>query len=498
MIFDGVLHASSGKGFDIFAPVGSIFSTLFFASQSFGPSKLSLLLGHIMFMVHCLGILGFLVYLPHGKHMHVVSSVFNVYLKPLNRDGRLTKLDLEDEEIESFGVTKPEENTWKDTLDLYTCTECGRCNDACPANRTGKLLAPREITYAQNRNLQDDEADRILKGDPEVEPVKEMVPEVVSPEEIWSCTTCYACEQACPVNISYVQRINSLRRSEVLNKSEFPSELKRVFKGMETNNNPWGLGSSTRMAWAKDLKLPTFEENTDAEYLLFLGCAASFDDRAQNVSKTLVKFLRAKNISFAVLGEDEPCCGETARRLGEEALGQILMETNVEVFTELGVKKILTLCPHCFNSFKNEYPDMEGKFEVIHHSQLISERMTGKPSKCAESKRVVFHDSCYLGRVNKMYDQPRKVLKGMKDLELIENPEIEEFCCGAGGGMFWLEEEGKRINNERVEQLKRLKPDMIATACPYCLVMLNDAVKDAGLENIEVKDLVELIDSEEK
>jgi len=497
MIFDSVYHAASGKGFEIWAPVGSIFGGLFFSNPS-SPGNGAILFAHFCFLFHCLGILGFLVYLPHGKHLHVVSAVFNVYLHPLNREGRMTKLDLEDEDIESFGVTKPEENTWKDTLDLYTCTECGRCNDACPANRTEKKLAPREITYAQNHFLQDDEAERILAGDQDAEPSKEMVPDVVSPEEIWACTNCYACEQACPVNISYVQRINSLRRSEVLNKSEFPSELKRTFKGMETNNNPWGIGSSTRMDWAKDLDLPMYEEHQDAEYLLFFGCAASFDDRAIKISRTLVDFLKKHKISFAVLGTDEPCCGETARRLGEEALGQMLIETNVELFNELKVKKILTPCPHCFNTFKNEYPDFDGKFEVLHHSQLIADMVrSGAISPESESRKtIVLHDSCYLGRVNRMYDPPRTILKsisGVNAVECKENSGPNGFCCGAGGGMFWIEEEGHRINDERLNQLMRVKPDEIATACPYCLVMLNEAVKDAGLENVCVKDVIEMI-----
>ncbi len=269
MIFDGVLHAASGADFHIWSPVGSILGSMFAVEPGMALSGGKLFLGHLCFFFHTLGILVFLVYLPKGKHMHIVTSVFNVYLRPLDRDGRLTKPDLEDEDIESFGVTRPEENTWKDTLDLYTCTECGRCNDVCPAHRTEKKLAPREITYAQNHYLRDDEAARILAGDPEVEPSKEMVPDVVTPEEIWACTTCGACEQACPVNISYVQRINNMRRSEVLNKSAFPSELKRVFKGLETNNNPWGIGASTRMDWAKDLEIPTLEDKPDAEYLLF-------------------------------------------------------------------------------------------------------------------------------------------------------------------------------------------------------------------------------------
>ncbi|MBN1552363.1 (Fe-S)-binding protein [bacterium] len=496
MIFDGTLHASRNTAFNAWSPVGSFLGSIM-SGENGVLSSGAIFLGHISYFFHCLGILVFLVYLPMGKHMHIVTSVFNVYLRPLNRNGRLTQLDLEDETIESFGVSRIEEYSWKDFLDLYTCTECGRCNDVCPAKRTEKELAPRELTIHQKHFLLDDEAERILAGDTSKEPSKALVPDVVKPEEIWACTTCQSCEQACPVNIGYVQRINALRRSEVLNHSRFPSELKRAFKGMETNNNPWGIGASTRLDWAKDLKLPVWGENGTPEYLLFLGCAAAFDDRAQRIAKALVNFLLKRNISFGVIGVDEPCCGETARRLGEEALGQMLMETNVELFNELGVKKILTPCPHCFNTFKNEYPDFKGNYEVIHHSQLIAEIL--KTSSTVENidspMQAVLHDSCYLGRINGEFDAPRTVVSIATGREVLEPLESREkgFCCGAGGGLFWLEESGKRINHERFNQLVQTGSDTIVTSCPYCLIMLSDAAKDLENQTVAVKDIVELL-----
>ncbi|MCX5788953.1 MAG: (Fe-S)-binding protein [Elusimicrobia bacterium] len=451
--------------------------------------------GHAALLFHCVGILVFLAYLPTGKHMHVISSVFNVYLRPLHRSGRLTKLDMADEKVETFGTPHIEQLTWKDGLDLYTCTECGRCNEACPANGVGKKLAPREIVTAEKECLQR-EAGRLLRSDGKE--AEELTPAVVSAEEIWACTACQACEQACPVNISHVQRINSLRRSEVMMQGRFPAELKRVFKGLETNSNPWGVGSSRRMEWAKGLDLPLWRQTKGAEYLLYFGCAGSLDDRAVKVSRSLVSLLKRCGVSFAVLGEEEPCCGETARRLGEEALGQTLVEQNVALFNELGVKKILTSCPHCYNTFKNEYPDFGAKLEVVHHTQLLQDlvRQGSLRPGAATAARVAIHDSCYLGRVNGVFQPARDLLAAVGGVEAAEPRRSGErgFCCGAGGGMFWLEEKGERINYERVRQLAETQPAVIATSCPYCLTMLETGVADIGREGIAVKDLAEILD----
>lgn len=455
------------------------------------------LAGHAAFLLHCLGILVFLVYIPTGKHMHILTSIFNVYLRPLHRSGRLTKLPLADESVETFGTPKIEDLSWKEALDLYTCTECGRCTEQCPASQTDKKLSPRDVINKQKHFLVDDEAARLLSGDKTKEPSKEMVPDVVAAQEAWDCTTCQACEQACPLNISHVQRLNSMRRSEVLMKGKFPPELKRVFKGMQTNGNPWGMGAEKRMDWAKGLEVPLLENNPDAEYLLYLGCNAAFDDRAQKVSRSLVALLKEQGVSFALLGESESCCGETARRLGEEAVGQALIEANVELFKELKVKKILTVCPHCYNTFKNEYPDFGGNYEVKHHTQLLSELMESGRLKVEgpAQGRAVIHDSCYLGRVNSVYRPSRDILNGIPGLEVVEHEKSEEcgLCCGAGGGRFWLEEAEPRINHRRVKQLLETKPSVIAVSCPYCLKMLGDGVKDLGAAGVEVRDLAEIV-----
>ncbi|MBI5239021.1 MAG: (Fe-S)-binding protein [Elusimicrobia bacterium] len=450
--------------------------------------------GHAALWVHCVGILVFLAYLPTGKHMHVLTSVFNVYLRPLHRSGRLTKLDLADEKVDVFGTPHIDQLTWKDGLDLYTCTECGRCNEACPANTVGKKLAPREIITAEKDCLKR-ETGRLINGK-DGEP-EELVPASVTPEEFWACTTCQACEQACPVSISHVQRINSLRRGEVLMQARFPAEIKRAFKGLETNSNPWGIGAAKRAEWAKDLNLPLFRQ-VPAEYLLYFGCASSLDDRAVKVSRSLVALLRKAGVSFAVLGQEELCCGETARRLGEEALGQSLVEQNVALLNGLKVRKILTPCPHCFNTFKNEYPDFGGSFEVVHHTQLLQDlvRQGRLKPKAGADTRVAIHDSCYLGRANGVYEPARELLAAVGGVQTVEPERNREagFCCGAGGGLFWVEEKGPRVNHERVRQFHSTKPDLIATSCPYCLSMLDTGVKDQKLENLSVKDLAEILE----
>ncbi|HPQ41789.1 MAG TPA: (Fe-S)-binding protein, partial [bacterium] len=421
MLFDTALHVARATGPHWYAPVASILSPMF-TTETNTLSASGLIIGQISILLHCAGILAFLVYLPMGKHMHIITSIFNVYLRPLSRTGRLTKLDLEDESIESFGIESMEDHTWKDVLDMYSCTECGRCNEQCPAYQTGKTLAPREITRAENHFLQDEDAGRILGEITQTEPVKPLVPEVVGTDEIWECTTCHACEQACPVNIGYVHRIIGLRRGLNLNHGEFPKELRKAFKGMENNSNPWNLGSSTRGDWMADLDIPLFAENPNAEYLLFIGCAGSFDDRAIKISRAMIKLLNMMNVSYGVLGADESCCGETARRLGEESLGQMLTEANIELFSELGVKKIVTICPHCFNTFKNEYPDFGGNYEVIHHSQLLSQWVENNPVFPDELTldRIVVHDSCYMGRVNGEYDAPRRIIRSIKGLVPVE------------------------------------------------------------------------------
>ncbi|MBN1355958.1 4Fe-4S dicluster domain-containing protein [bacterium] len=448
----------------------------------------------IHWWLHIVNVFLFVAYVPHSKYIHMITGPINIAFRNRNPVNSVKPLDIESEEAEVFGVEKLTDFTWKDLLDGFACMDCGRCQDYCPAYRTEKALSPKNIIIHMRETLLAQGQEHFLKPDNGFKP---LMAGTYSGSEIWSCTTCGACVQVCPVKNEQFPKIVQLRQSQVLMEGTFPTELKRVFKGLETNANPWGVGAATRMDWARDLDIPRFADHPDVEYLLFLGCAASFDDRAQRVSRALIRFLKSAGVSFGILGEKESCCGETARRLGEEAVGQTLIQTNIELFNELGVKKILTACPHGYNTFKNEYPKFGARYEVLHHSQLIQSLFQQHRIRvdAGASMRVAVHDSCYLGRANNLYEPPRDALRGVPGIRLVEPAETREhsFCCGGGGGMFWLEEEGRRINAERWKQLVDLKPDAVATACPFCLRMLEDASKDAGQDGIAVRDIVEFL-----
>jgi Fe-S oxidoreductase len=461
---------------------------------AYGSRNTAEVVARVFWWVHILNVFAFVVYVPRSKYLHMIFGPINIAFRNQQIQGVVTPLDIEDEEAESFGVEQLPDFTWRDLFDGFACVDCGRCDDYCPAQRTEKPLSPKNIMLQLKDGLLRDGKKLISNPKAEVAPLME---QVFSAGEIWSCTTCGACMHVCPVKNEHVPKLIGLRQGQVLMQSAFPSELKRMFKGLNTNANPWGLGANVRLEWAKDLDIPRFDRDEAQEYLLYLGCAASFDDRAQMVGGALINFLKQHDISFGILGEGEQCCGETARRLGEESVGQMLIEANKELFDELGVRKILTACPHCYNTFKKEYPAFGGNYEVVHHSQLISELvLRGEVTITGDrNERVAIHDSCYMGRVNGVYEPPRHILQNVRGVTMLEHSESKEwgFCCGAGGGRFWLEEEGTRINHERVGQLATLKPDVIATSCPYCLRMLEDGVKDLGEERIQVRDLVEIV-----
>jgi len=424
------------------------------------------LIVRIFWWIHILNVFAFVVYVPRSKYLHMLFGPINIALTNHQVQGNIPPLDIEEAEV--FGVERFTDLTWKDLFDSFACVDCGRCDDYCPAVRTEKPLSPKDIMLKLKDGLLEEGSCLLKDQGTELTPLMDSV---FSEGEIWSCTTCGACMHVCPVKNEHVPKLIGLRQSQVLMEAKFPSELKRMFKGLNTNANPWGLGTGARMEWAKDIEVPLFEETPGAEYLLYLGCATSFDDRAQKVGKSLIAFLKRHNISFGVLGKAEQCCGETARRLGEEGVGQMLVEANIESFDELGVKKILTLCPHCYNTFKKEYPKLgASNYEVIHHSQLLNQLIedgTVKPDGQLRD-RVVIHDSCYMGRINGVFEPPRQVLKSISGLSLLEPKESKRwgFCCGGGGGRFWLEEEGARINHERVKQLAATDPGVIATSCP--------------------------------
>ncbi|MDF1611536.1 heterodisulfide reductase-related iron-sulfur binding cluster [Stygiobacter electus] len=451
---------------------------------------------------HILTILTFLNFLPYSKHFHVVTSLPNVYFKKIGKEkNSLKKLNLEDENISQYGVLDVEHLTWKQMFDGYACTECGRCTASCPANTTGKKLSPREIIRSI-RQRTEEKAPLILSKVDESNEImqKTLVHNYISDEELWACTTCMACVYECPVTIEHVDSIVDMRRNLVLSESQFPNELNAVFKNLETNGTPWAFNAQDRANWAEGLNIKTMAEDPNCEYLFWVGCAGSFDARYQKVSKAFATLMQKANVDFRILGVEEQCNGDTARRLGNEYLAQMLMQANVETLNNYGVKKIVTACPHCFNSLKNEYPQFGGNFEVIHHSELLNKLINeGKLElkNNSEKRKITYHDSCYLGRYNDIFDEPRNTLLAIDNYELLEMTRSRDkgFCCGAGGGRMFLEEtEGTRINVNRTEEALKTNADTIASACPFCMTMLNDGVKTLDKsDEVQVKDIAEII-----
>ena len=459
----------------------------------------------VFWWAHNLVILIFLIYIPHSKHLHLLGSIPNIFFRSFRPKVELSKLDLEDESRETFGITKIEEFTWKQLLDLYACTECGRCQVNCPAYLTKKPLSPWHLIHDLKEHLKK-KAPLLLKKNSkeenqENEPkilTKKLVGEVITDDVIWSCTTCMGCQNACPVFIEHIHKIIDMRRTLVLDDSSMSQEVQRCFTNMENNSNPWGIGFSARADWAKDLEVKIMGEDSSVDYLLWVGCAGSFDDRNKKVATALVKILKAANISFAILGTEEKCCGETARRMGNEYLAQMLIQENVEILKGYNVKKIIALCPHCMNSFKKDYPQFGGNYEVIHHSVFIQELLKSGKIKLQIplNSTMTYHDSCYLGRHNDIYNPPREILKSVEGIKLIEMDRWGEksFCCGAGGGRMWMEEHlGTRINETRTEDALKTGAEKICTACPYCLTMFEDGLK-AKQKELKVMDVAEVIE----
>ncbi len=494
-------------------------------------------------LLHVAIVLAFLNFLPLGKHFHIITGLPTVFFQRLTPQGRLSKLDLENSE--KFGVAKLNDLSWKEVLDTYSCTECGRCQTYCPTYVTGKPLSHKEVNRAIRAHATEvskqmplpiatlwDSLKREVVGTPNIgtqtidaggaagatasglqlsaEMIEKLPPLVgeggVLPDEtVWACTTCGWCEQACPVFIEQLPRIVDMRRNLVLMESRFPDEAARVFKNLENQGNPWGMGSNRRGEWCADLDVPTAaslkEAGKDFEYLFFVGCAGSFDDRQKKVSRALVKILKAANVSFCILGEEETCTGDAARRLGNEYLFQSLAQANVEMFNGYGVKKVITQCPHCFNTIAKEYPEFGGNFTVLHHSEVIAQLVADgklKPGQVKLEDEVTYHDSCYLARHNGITEAPRQTLVslGLKVKEM-DRSRTETFCCGAGGGRMWLEEKlGQRVNQNRVEEAAATLDGKgtVATACPFCLTMIKDGINETGRgEQMNAKDIAELV-----
>lgn len=493
---EGIRIASSNDPWANWTPIGSAFAVLF---AGVGPAALKPV--HAVFWwSHMFMTFGLIAYLPYSKMFHILTGSLNQYFAKDKAAQSLMPLDLENEDLEQFGVAEIQQLTWKQLMDGDACIRCGRCQDNCPAYLTGKPLSPKKFTQDLKNHLSV-VGPLLLNKKEDEEIARPIIPEAVQDEEIWACTTCRSCEVQCPMFVEHVPKMVDLRRNQVMMESCFPQEAQTAFRGMENNGNPWNIGWKSRADWADELEvtqLGELEEGQTVEYLFWPGCSGAFDNRNKKVATAVVKLLQKANVSFGILGLEEKCCGDSARRLGNEYLYQTLAQENVETMNGYGVKKIITACPHCLNTLKNEYSQFGGNYEVIHHSELLSSLVSQgkiKPQKPIEAT-CTYHDSCYLGRYNDIYAEPRAVvgsIPGLKMNEMERNME-KGFCCGAGGGRMWLEEHGERINMNRTEQALGTGANMIVTACPFCLTMLEDGTKAKDvIDNVKTRDLAEIL-----
>jgi Fe-S oxidoreductase len=466
------------------SPVSNALSKLFADNQT------TRVLERVFVWVHVVTILTFLAYLPRSKHLHIFVAAINVWFGRTRAGGRLEPLKFDDPDVPEeelrFGAGQAKDLTWKQVLDTFSCTECGRCQDACPAYATGKILSPkllimglRDAVFAEGQN-----ADTPL------------VPNAVPADSVWDCVTCGACIQACPVSIEHVDHIVDLRRHLVMVESSFPSEAEPMLRDVERASNPWGKPQSERADWAADLGIRILEPGDPApEYLYWVGCASSFDERARGTAQATARLLTKAGVDFAILGPRESCTGDPARRMGNEYVFQAFAEQNVETLNQAGITKVVTGCPHCFNTLANEYPDFGGNYEVVHHSELLSKLVQDgriNPRR-AEDQAITYHDSCYLARHNDVVEAPREIVSAVGAPVEMRRSRKETFCCGAGGAHMWMEERANPINQERVREAAATGAETLAVACPFCTVMLDDGVQSAGVD-LRVVDVATLLD----
>jgi Fe-S oxidoreductase len=536
-LVEGFEYAATGGA--TWSPIGSWLGSWF---SGLGTAT-NITLYRVFWWVHILTVLGFLIYLPRSKHLHLMATPFNVFFRSYQPKGALPLVE-NLEEREDYGVARAEQFTWKQLLDGYACTECGRCNTVCPATNTDKPLKPKEIVLGVKEALfvrsneilgENTLYSRLgiagVKADETVEEKaahhEPMVGGIISTDALWACTTCRACMEICPVAIEHIPKIVDMRRYLVMEESEFPSEVTTLFNSIERNGNALGVSNDKRADWAAGLGVPLMAENPEADVLYWVGCMGSFDQRNQKVATAVVKILQAAGVNFAILGPEEYCTGDPARRIGNEYLWQMMAQQNIETLNTYGFnldeqndhhaqnghapgngvaghvakqRTIISACPHCFNTIKNEYPQLGGNYEVVHHTvfidRLVEEGKISLPEGF-DKRRMTYHDPCYIGRYNDIYEQPRRVLNildsnGITEMRRNRN---KSFCCGGGGGRAWMEERiGKRVNQSRVNQALETGAEVLAAACPFCITMFDDGVKGVEAEEqLQIEDIAELV-----
>ncbi|MCG2815054.1 MAG: 4Fe-4S dicluster domain-containing protein [Candidatus Aminicenantes bacterium] len=462
----------------------------------------------ISWWLHILVVFGFIAYVPYSKYFHMFAGSVNMFVRKGGPLGELKSMDLENSDV--FGIEKAMDYSWKDLLDSFACMECGRCQDVCPAFATDKPLSPKMIIFNLKNHLLD--GYKAVTGGRR-EDLNNLMDGVFTEGEMWTCTTCGACMHVCPVEIEHIPKIIGVRQSQVLMESKFPQELNTFFRNMETNSNPWGMGFADRAAWTEGQNVNLYKDVPDAEYLFWVGCAGSFDEEGKKIAAAMASLLNKAGITFGILGTEEKCCGDSAKRLGNEYLFQMQAAENIAAFMRYGVKNIITTCPHGYNTLKNEYPQLadvlpdlsaEDKsavkgMKVVHHVQLLKELIVAGRLTLKEPLKtsITYHDSCYLGRHNGIVREPRDILKKVVGGNIRELPDNREhsFCCGAGGGLMWTEESlGTRINHTRTDQVLASQVEAVATSCPFCQTMLQDGLKDKGNEDIKVRDIAQIVD----